>query len=77
MLCMKSGAVCGLYTFNFTTDLAVGLTPDGYDRPYCYAYKTAAAAALASWDGAGHPGGPWIKCKGAGIDLLNPEFSAA
>ena len=31
-------------------------------------------AALAAWDGEEHPGGPWIKCKGAGIDLLNPSF---
>ena len=30
--------------------------------------------ALRAWDGEEHPGGPWMKCKGAGIDLLNPAF---
>ena len=34
------------------------------------------AVALALWDGQGHPSGPWIKCKGAGVDLLNPSLRA-
>ena len=76
-LCIRAGAVCGLYSFNFTTGLVVGLTPDGYERRYCYARVDEAIAALAGWDGQGHPGGPWIKCKGAGIDLLNPSFGVS
>ena len=35
-----------------------------------------ALRALLDWDGLGHPAGPWIKCKGAGIDLLNPALTA-
>jgi len=69
-------AVCGLRRFNFTTGLVVGLNFEGYERRYCYEHAADALAALATWDGQGHPGGPWIKCKGAGIDLLNPSFVA-
>lgn len=67
-------AVCGLHRFSFTTGLVVGLNFEGYERRYCYEHAADALAALAAWDGYGHPGGPWIKCKGAGIDLLNPSF---
>ncbi|WP_406625380.1 hypothetical protein [Acidovorax sp. SDU_ACID1] len=66
--------VCGLRRFNFTTGLVVGLTFEGYERRYCYEYQKDARSALAAWDGLEHPGGPWIKCKGAGIDLLNPAL---
>ena len=36
-----------------------------------------AALALQAWSGKGHPSGPWIKYKGAGIDLLNPKLQDA
>jgi hypothetical protein len=68
--------VCAFRRFNFTTGLVVGLSFEGYERRYCYEHAADALAALAAWDGQGHPGGPWIKCKGAGIDLLNPSFVA-
>ena len=67
-------AVCGLHRFSFTTGLVVGLNFEGYERRYCYEHAADALAALAAWDGQEHPGGPWIKCKGAGIDLMNPSF---
>ena len=67
-------AVCGLHRLSFTTGLVVGLNFEGYERRYCYEHAADALAALAAWDGQEHPGGPWIKCKGAGIDLLNPSF---
>jgi hypothetical protein len=54
--------------------LAVGLGWEGHGRRYCYEFTKDAIAALEAWDGKDHPGGPWIKCKGAGIDLLNPSF---
>jgi len=54
--------------------VVVGLDDVGYQRRYCYEHQLAARAALLAWDGRGHPPGPWIKCKGAGIDLLNPAF---
>lgn len=66
----------GLLRFNFTVGLVVGLDWAGHDRRYCYEFAEDAVAALDAWDGQDHPGGPWIKCKGAGIDLLNPAFGA-
>ncbi len=69
------GVLCALNRFNFTTGLVVGLHADHYERRYCYEHQHDAHEALQAWDGRGHPGGPWIKCKGAGIDLLNPALS--
>lgn len=66
--------VCGVGQFNFTTALLVGLDETGYERRYCYEHRADAQNALLAWNGDGHPPGPWIKYKGAGIDLLNPEF---
>ena len=66
--------ICGLRRFNYTTAIVVRLDESGYERRYCFEHMEDARAALAEWDGKGHPGGPWIKCKGAGIDLLNPDF---
>ena len=64
----------GLLRFNFTVGLVVGLDWLGHDRRYCYEHAEEAVEALDAWDGHDHPDGPWIKCKGAGIDLLNPNF---
>ena len=66
--------ICGIRRFNYTTAIVVGLDDVGYERRYCYEHKDDAQAAVRAWDGAEHPSGPWIKCKGAGIDLLNPAF---
>lgn len=71
-----AGVVCSLRRYNFTTALVVGLTFECYDRRYCYEHAVDAQRALLAWDGAGHPSGPWIKCKGAGVDLLNPALTA-
>lgn len=76
-LTVKAGVVCGLQSFAFTTGLVVSLDEVGYERRYCYEDQADARLALAQWDGAGHPGGHWIKCKGVGIDLLNPAWSTA
>ncbi|MDM0030384.1 hypothetical protein [Variovorax saccharolyticus] len=73
-LCVRAKAWCAIKNFNFTTAIVVGLDPAGYERRYCFEHGHEARAALAAWDGRGHPGGRWIKCKGAGIDLLNPEL---
>ncbi|MCU7369977.1 hypothetical protein PEC18_03615 [Paucibacter sp. O1-1] len=72
---VAGAAVCGLHRYNFTTGLAVGLTLEGYERRYCYEHRQDACKALQGWSGSGHPNGPWIKCKGAGIDLLNPAWT--
>jgi len=72
-----AGVKCGLMRFNFTYGLLVGLTEDGYNLRYCYEHASDAEEALRLWGRSGHPGGPWIKCKGAGIDLLNPLLDIA
>lgn len=73
----KAGAVCAIAPFLYTTGLVVGLNKLEYERRYCYEHETDARQALAAWDGIGHPGGPWIKCKGTGVDLINPAWSQA
>lgn len=69
------GQICAVYDFTFTTGLVVNMGLESYERRYCYEHREDALQALLEWDGADHPGGPWIKCKGAGIDLLNPYWS--
>lgn len=71
---MLNGKCCAIAKFAFTTAIMVGISDWGYERRYCYEHHDDAAAALAQWDGCEHPGGPWIKCKGLGIDLLNPNL---
>lgn len=73
---LRGGRVCAVKDFVFTTALLVGIDPFGYTLRYCYEHAAEAEAALAGWDGTGHPGGPWIKCKGAGVELLNPLLSS-
>lgn len=73
-VCIRAGLVCAVQRFNFTTAIVVGLNWDGHNRRYCYEHRSDAISALERWDGFNHPGGPWIKCKGSGIDLLNPEL---
>lgn len=69
---VRDGQVCAVKGFAFTAALLVGIDPIGYSLRYCYEHASEAEAALAAWDGTGHPGGPWIKCKGAGVEFLNP-----
>ncbi len=72
-LCERASKLCGLQSLMFTAGLVVGLKDNGYERRYCFEHMHEAANALQEWDGSGHPPGPWIKCKGPGIDMLNPE----
>lgn len=72
---IRNGRVCAVKDFAFTSALLVGIDPIGYTLRYCYEHAHEAEAALAQWGGTGHPGGPWIKCKGAGVELLNPALS--
>lgn len=73
-ICVRAKVLCAIKDFNFTTAVVVGLDPVGYERRYCFEHGHEARQALAAWRGEGHPGGPWIKCKGAGVDLLNPAL---
>ena len=74
-LCERAGQLCAIRRFAYTTAILVGLDPVGYQRRYCFEHEQDARSALAAWDGKDHPGGPWIKCKGAGIELLNPALT--
>ena len=73
-IALKDGQVCGLKPFVYTHAIVVGLRAAGYERRYCYEDEDEARAALKGWDGLEHPPGAWIKCKGIGIDLLNPAL---
>lgn len=68
----------GLYAirrFNFTTAIVVDLDLVDRQRRCCFEHAQDAHRARAAWNGKDHPGGAWIKCKGAGIDLLNPALT--
>ena len=71
-----NGVLCGIQRLAFTYGLIVGLDWDGYSHRYCYEHKADALAALNSWNGQGHPSGPWIKLKGIGVDMLNPDITS-
>jgi hypothetical protein len=71
---LVGGLICAIKRFNFTTAVVVGLEATSYDRRYCFEHESDASQALADWCGDGHLSGPWIKCKGAQIDILNPNL---
>jgi hypothetical protein len=68
-----NGLICGLYRYIFTIGLVVGLDEYGYKYRYCYENRIDAIVDIAEWDGKGHPSGDWIKRKGEGGDISNPE----
>lgn len=70
---IKDKGLCGIMTMAFTTGLFYGLDFDGYKGRYCYQTAAQAFTGLITWDGKGHPKGPWIKHKGKGIDESNPN----
>lgn len=74
------GKVCGIARFDLVCGLAVGLDLSGCDAVYTFENELEARAALAAWDGAGHPPGPWIRmsglARGCMVDLRNPAFAA-
>lgn len=74
------GKLCGLARFDLTTGLAVGLDAAGCAAAYTFENEAEARAALARWDGEGHPPGPWIRLTGLAqgrvVDLRNPAFAA-
>ena len=72
----RTGNVCGLHVYLMTVGLVVGLDECTYERRYCFEHAEDAMLALERWSGRGHPGGPWIKCKSAGVELLNPALTA-
>ena len=73
---LEGHGTCALLKFAFTTGIVCTIDEYGYSGRYCYEHEADARAALQAWDGTGHPTGPWIKAKGWGVDLLNPELTA-
>ena len=53
---------CGLLKFTFTWAIVVNLTPDCYERWYCFEQQADATQSLSAWNGHVHPPWPWIKC---------------
>ena len=74
---MPNGQRCALLQMVYTHALVVDISLDGYGRRYCFEHRKDAEESLQAWSGEGHPGGPWIVCKGLGVNLLNPAFLAA
>jgi hypothetical protein len=73
---VADGRVVGVAPMLSTVGLFVGLNEYGYAYRYCYPTLQEAVIAFARWDGIGHPLGPWIKRKGLGDDLHNPQPEA-
>ena len=71
---VPGNGVCVIAQFAYTWAVMTDLSAMDYGRRYCFEHKDDAVASLLSWEGTGHTPGPWIKCKGDGIDLLNPNL---
>ncbi len=68
--------ICGLEGGRFTVDLLCHVSYDGKAYRYMYEGFTEAYLAIKTWDGTGHPPGPWIKCKGKpGGDIVNMDHA--
>lgn len=73
---IENVGLCAINRFMFTHGLLVDLSTIGYDRRYCFHSYEEALNSLNNWDGKDHPSGNWIKAKGLGIDLINPNYIA-
>lgn len=62
--------------FIYTVAIVCGINEVGYRYRYCYPTLLDAMSAFNDWDGCGHPPGNWIKRKGEGGDLPNPNGDA-
>lgn len=75
---LEGHGVIGIMRMAFTYALCSNLNPDSmyhfYDYRYCYEDFADCLNDFNTWDGAGHPKGNWIKQKGAGVDLFNPNY---
>ncbi len=74
---LADGRRCGLMRMLYTYALAANVSLLGHEYRYCFEHLEDAQASLQAWNGEGHPGGPWIACKGKGVDLLNPAYLAS
>ena len=70
-----NGVICCIQRFAFTTAIVVGLEAYGYKYRYCYPNHSEAKPSLDKWNDINeHPSGNWIKRKGEGGDLTNPNY---
>lgn len=74
---LADGRRCGLMSMLYTYALAVNVSLQGHEYRYCFEHLEDAQASLQAWHGEGHPSGPWIACKGKGVNLLNPAYLAS
>lgn len=72
---IEGQGLCALAPMMFTVGLACGIGAISYRYRYCYPTASEARHALKVWDGKGHPPGSWIKRKGEGGDLINPDIA--
>lgn len=66
--------ICCLQRFAFTVAIVCDCNMSGYEGRYCYHTLAEAREAFNTWDGNGHPPGNWIKAKGFGEDIINPNY---
>lgn len=66
--------ICYLAYMAYTVRLFYNADSHGYQACYCYHTLEEAREAFNTWDGNGHPAGNWIKRKGDGHDISNPDY---
>ena len=65
--------IVGLMPFLYTWAIVCGMDKWFYEYRYCYGDLVDALHDFEHWSGEGHPHGPWIKLKGKGVDIENPN----
>lgn len=70
-----NGVWCGLYRFIFTVGLVVDIDSIGYKYRYCFNNNSDAKKSLHKYENLNElPTGNWIKRKGIGGDISNPNY---
>jgi hypothetical protein len=69
--------VCCLSIMAYTVAIMYNIDEHGYQARYCYHTLVEASEAFNTWSGQGHPPGNWIKRKGDGRDISNPNYVPA
>lgn len=67
--------VCCLSYMAYTVSIMYNIDDNGYQARYCYHTLEEAREAFNTWDGKDHPPGNWIKRKGDGRDISNPDYT--
>lgn len=71
--------IVGIMPFLFTWGLCVRVNPGDlanfYSYRFCYPDLQECLADFWEWSGEGLPAGNWIKQKGSGLDVSNPNYT--